>query len=66
MNKIDLTILPDRLEHTLQRVREKKFIIPTLAQQKDPSLIPADILERLKDLGLWDLHPKSVSHQLEK
>ena len=60
MNKIDLTILPDRLEHTLQRVREKKFIIPTLAQQKDPSLIPADILERLKDLGLWDLHPLNL------
>ena len=56
MTKIDLTIMQDRLERTLQRVREKKIIIPTLAQQKDPTLIPADIQERLKEIGLWDLH----------
>lgn len=56
MTKIDLTIMQDRLERTLQRVREKKIIIPTLAQQKDPTLIPAYIQERLKEIGLWDLH----------
>ncbi len=43
MAKIDLTIMHDRLERTIQRVREKKIIIPTFAQQKDPSLIPDDI-----------------------
>jgi len=56
MTKIDLTIMQDRLERTLQRVREKKIIIPTLAQQKDPTLIPDYIQERLKEIGLWDLH----------
>lgn len=56
MAKIDLTIMHDRLERTIQRVREKKIIIPTFAQQKDPSLIPDDIKTRLKDIGLWDLH----------
>lgn len=56
MTKIDLTIMHDRLERTIQRVREKKIIIPTFAQQKDPSLIPDDIKTRLKDIGLWDLH----------
>lgn len=56
MTRIDLTIKPDRLERTLQRVRERKIIIPTLAQQRDPSLVPADIQERLKQIGLWDLH----------
>ena len=56
MAKIDLTIMQDRLERTIQRVREKKIIIPTLAQQKDPSLIPDDIKTRLKKIGLWDLH----------
>ena len=60
MTKIDLTIMNDRLEHTLERVREKKIIIPTLAQQKDPSLVPADIQNRLKDIGLWDLHPLNL------
>ena len=56
MAKIDLSIMQDRLERTIQRVREKKIIIPTLAQQKDPSLIPDDIKTRLKKIGLWDLH----------
>ena len=60
MTKIDLTIMHDRLERTLERVREKNFIIPTLAQQKDPGLIPAEIKERLKDIGLWDLHPLNL------
>ena len=60
MTKIDLTIMNDRLEHTLERVREKKIIIPTLAQQKDSSLVPADIQNRLKDIGLWDLHPLNL------
>ncbi len=60
MTKIDLTIMQDRRERTLQRVREKKVIIPTLAQQKDPTLIPEDIKNRLKDIGLWDLHPLNL------
>ena len=60
MTRIDLTIMQDRLERTLQRVRERKIIIPTLAQQRDPSLVPADIQNRLKEIGLWDLHPLNL------
>ncbi|MDD2522050.1 MAG: pyridoxal-phosphate dependent enzyme [Anaerolineaceae bacterium] len=60
MTKIDLTVMNDRLERTLERVREKQIIIPTLAQQKDPSLVPAEIQERLKEIGLWDLHPLNL------
>jgi len=60
MTKIDLTIMNDRLERTLERVREKKIIIPTLAQQKDPSQVSAEIQEHLKAIGLWDLHPLNL------
>ena len=60
MTKIDLTIMQDRLERTLQRVRERKIIIPTLAQQRDPSLVPVEIQARLKEIGLWDLHPLNL------
>ncbi|NLZ26459.1 MAG: pyridoxal-phosphate dependent enzyme [Chloroflexi bacterium] len=58
--KIDLTIYPDKLERAIKRARERKFIIPTMAQQKDPSLIPQDIKDRLKNIGLWDLHPLNL------
>lgn len=45
MTKIDLTTNTENLQRTLKRVREKRFYIPTLAQQKNPALIPAKILE---------------------
>ena len=60
MAKIDLSIYNDRLERTLGRVREKGIIIPTFAQQRNPSLIPASIQEQLKSIGLWDLHPLNL------
>lgn len=43
MTQIDLSLYPDRLQRTLQRVREKHIIIPTFAQQRDPNLIPEEI-----------------------
>ncbi len=60
MTKIDLTLKPENLQRTAKRVREKRFYIPTLAQQKNPALIPAHILEQLKTVGLWDLDPLNL------
>ena len=60
MAKIDLTIYPDRLERTIQRVRERNIIIPTFAQMRDPSLVPDKIKEQLKGIGLWDLDPRNL------
>jgi cysteine synthase len=60
MSKINLTINKTQIENTIQRVRERNIIIPTFAQQKDPSLIPAKIKEELRNIGLWDLHPRNL------
>lgn len=60
MSKINLTINYAQIENTIQRVRERNIIIPTFAQQKDPSLIPAKIKEELQNIGLWDLHPRNL------
>ncbi len=60
MTKIDLSLKHENLQRTAQRLREKKFYIPTLAQQKDPTLIPAHIKEQLKTVGLWDLDPLNL------
>ena len=60
MARIDLTMHPDRLERTLKRVRERNIIIPTFEQMRDPSRIPDKIKEELKDIGLWDLHPRNL------
>ncbi len=60
MAKIDLTVYSDRLERAVKRARERNIIIPTFAQQKDPTLVPAKIKEELKDIGLWDVHPRNL------
>jgi cysteine synthase len=60
MAKIDLTVLEDRLERAVKRARERNIIIPTFAQQKDPSLVPASVKEQLKGVGLWDLDPRNL------
>ncbi len=67
MAKIDLTVYTDRLERAVKRARERNIIIPTFAQQKDPTLVPAKIKEELKGIGLWDCtSAQSVPHYLEK
>lgn len=60
MTKIDLTLFPDRLERTVKRARDRNIIIPTFEQMRDPSRVPNKIKEELKDIGLWDLHPRNL------
>jgi len=60
MAKIDLTMQPDRLERTIQRARERNIIIPTFEQMLDPTRVPDKIKTELKDIGLWDLHPRNL------
>jgi len=57
---IDLSIHEAPLERAVQRAREQNIIIPTFAQQRDPSLIPDAIKRRLSEVGLWDLNPVNL------
>ncbi len=57
---IDLSINEERLERTVQRARERKIIIPTFREQKQPELIPNIIKEKLKDIGLWEINPLNL------
>jgi len=52
---IDLTINKEQLERTVQRARERNIIVPTFAQQRNPELIPDQVKEGLKNIGLWDI-----------
>ena len=57
---IDLSINKDVLQRAVARAREKNIIIPTFKQQRDPSLIPAKIVDKLKNVGLWDINPLNL------
>ena len=60
MTTIDLTIQKERRKRAIQRAREKNIIIPTYAQMKDPSKIPAKVKAELAKIGLWDVHPRNL------
>ncbi len=60
MAKIDLTVVKDRQERAIKRMRERNIILPTFAQMKNPSLIPAKYKEELRSIGLWDVHPRNL------
>jgi cysteine synthase len=57
---IDLTLNKETLQRTIARAREKNIIVPTFKQQRNPDLIPEKILNRLKDVGLWDINPLNL------
>ena len=57
---IDLTIHAEGLRHNIDRARENGVVIPTFAQMKDPSLIPENVLDKLKNTGLWDIDPVNL------
>jgi cysteine synthase A len=58
--KIIQSINEKVLAKTVQRCRERNIIIPTFAQQKDPTTVPAAIKTRLKGVGLWDVDPLNL------
>jgi cysteine synthase len=64
MTTIDLTIDratgASRRANAIQRAKERNIVIPTYAQMKDPSRIPAALKEELKNIGLWDIHPRNL------
>lgn len=57
---IDLTIDKQALERTVKRARQRRILIPTFAQMRDPQTIPEEIQHRLRNIGLWDLHPLNL------
>jgi cysteine synthase A len=57
---IDLTVNEARLERTVQRCRDRRIIIPTFSQLKDPDTTPSKVKEQLKQTGLWDVAPQNL------
>ena len=54
------TMHDDVLDRTAARCRERGIVIPTFAQLKEPSLIPAEILAKLENVGLWEVDPLNL------
>jgi cysteine synthase len=48
------------MEHAIQRTRERGIIIPTFAQMRDPTKVPAGMRQKLAGKGLWDVDPANL------
>lgn len=48
------------LARTVQLLRERKILVPTFAQMRDPSTAPQPIKNRLREVGLWDVDPANL------
>ncbi len=57
---IDKIVDEGILQKAVDRYREKGIILPTFAQMQNPELIPGKIKDKLKNIGLWDLHPLNL------
>ena len=57
---IHLETQPEGLKHAVRRARERGIIVPTFAEMRNPEMIPVPIAKRLKEVGLWDLHPQNL------
>lgn len=57
---IEIQIHQEPQARAVTRARERNIVIPTFAQMRDPSLVPAETLERLSDVGLWDIDPLNL------
>src|SRR5512140_975121 len=60
MTTIDLTVDKARRKNAIKRAKERNIIIPTYAQMKDSSKVPAKVKEQLKGVGLWDVDPRNL------
>jgi cysteine synthase len=57
---IDKVVNTEVLQKAIDRYHEKGIILPTFAQMQNPELVPDKIKEKLKTIGLWDLHPLNL------
>jgi cysteine synthase len=44
----------------IERFRERGILLPTFAQMRNPELIPQEIKDKLKTIGLWELDPLNL------
>jgi len=57
---IQLQIDERARRRNIERCKERGILLPTFAQMRNPSLIPADIVEELRHIGLWDVHSRNL------
>jgi len=57
---IDKVTNEKALQNAINRFKERKIILPTFEQQRNPELVPEKIKSQLKNIGLWEINPLNL------
>lgn len=57
---IDLEVNARQRARNIQRCRERGILLPTFAEMRDPEKIPEGVRDELRQIGLWDVHPRNL------
>ena len=57
---IDFTVNKAVLRKNIREARKHHIILPTIAQQKDPTLVPREIRDQLKKVGMQEFSPLNL------
>ena len=57
---IDLRIDEKARKKNIERCKQKGIVLPTYEQMRDPSKIPQQYKDELKNIGLWDTHSRNL------
>jgi len=57
---IDLTVNAKQAELNAKHCKERGVLLPTFDEMKNPEKISGKIKIELKQIGLWDVHPKNL------
>ena len=60
MSQIIKSINEKVRKSSAKRCKDKGITIPTFKQLRNPELIPDDVKEKLKSIGLWDVNPLNL------
>jgi cysteine synthase len=60
MSQIIKSINEKVRKSSAKRCKEKGITIPTFKQLRNPELIPNEVKEKLKSIGLWDVNPLNL------
>jgi len=57
---IDLSIQKETRDKNAKYCKEKGITLPTFEMMKHPELIPSDIKDKLRNVGLWEVNPLNL------
>jgi len=57
---IDLSINKETRDKNAKYCKDQGITLPTFEMMKNPELIPANIKEKLKNVGLWEVNPLNL------